>query len=84
MNYPKRGKNYISNRLKRHFFFFNIVFLNETFINGIYDIKKAFNEIIINQVMKLPKLTSDLLKRMETKFQPTPIKFHFTDNMREL
>ena len=68
-----------------------MVLPNETSINDIYGkicqayfTKKAFNEVIANQAMKLPKLTSDLLKRMESKFQPTPIKFHYTYNMREL
>ena len=91
MNHPKGGKNDIPNRLKRHFFIFNMVLPNETSINDIYGkicqayfTKKSFNEIIANQAMKLPKLTSDLLKRMESKFQPTPIKFHYTYNMREL
>ena len=91
MNHPKGGKNDIPNRLKRHFFIFNMVLPNETSINDIYGkicqayfTKKSFNEVIANQAMKLPKLTSDLLKRMESKFQPTPIKFHYTYNMREL
>ena len=91
MNHPKGGKNDIPNRLKRHFFIFNMVLPNDQSVSDIYGkiskaffTKKAFNETIANQAMKLPKLTSDLLKRMENKFQPTPIKFHYTYNMREL
>ena len=91
MNHPKGGKNDIPNRLKRHFFIFNMVLPNEQSVNDIYGkisqsyfTKKAFNETIANQAQKLPKLTSDLLKKMENKFQPTPVKFHYTYNMREL
>ena len=91
MNHPKGGKNDIPNRLKRHFFIFNMVLPNEQSVNDIYGkitqaffTKKAFGEVISQQAQKLPKLTSDLLKRMASKFQPTPVKFHYYYNMREL
>ena len=38
----------------------------------------------MNQSIKVQKLTWDLLKRMESKFQPSPIKFNKTYNIREL
>lgn len=73
MNHPKGGKNDIPNRLKRHFFIFNMVLPNEQSINDIYGKicqayfnKKSYNEVIANQAMKLPKLTSDLLKEWKT------------------
>lgn len=91
MNHPKGGKNDIPNRLKRHFFIFNMVLPNNQSVSDIYGkicdaffTKKAFNENIMNLSKKLPKLTSDLLKRMANKFQPTPVKFHYYYNMREL
>jgi dynein heavy chain len=96
MNHPKGGKNDIPNRLKRHFFIFNMVLPNEQSVNDIYGkISKAFftlskkgskkfSDVIVDQAIRLPKITSDLLKRMEAKFQPTPVKFHYSYNMREL
>ena len=91
MNHPKGGKNDIPNRLKRHFFIFNMVLPNDQSVNDIYGkisqaffTKKAFNENISMRAQGLPKLTSDLLKRMANKFQPTPVKFHYYYNMREL
>ena len=68
-----------------------MVLPNEQSVNDIYGkisqaffTKKAFGEVISQQAQRLPKLTSDLLKRMANKFQPTPVKFHYYYNMREL
>ncbi|MCQ2817038.1 MAG: hypothetical protein MJ252_07215, partial [archaeon] len=90
----------IPNRLKRHFFIFNMVLPNEQSVQDIYGtITREFfaqktkdsNGKIIQfipalkeQSKKLPKLTAELLKKMSAKFQPTPIKFHYFYNMREL
>jgi dynein heavy chain len=91
MNHPKGGKNDIPNRLKRHFFIFNMVLPSEASINDIYgkiiDIfftPKAFGDTIALQAKKLTKLTSDLLKKVKNKFITTPIKFHYSFNMRDL
>ena len=91
MNHPKGGKNDIPNRLKRHFFIFNMVLPNEQSVNDIYGkiidvffVPKVFGEAISLQAKKLTKLTSDLLKKMKTKFITTPIKFHYSFNMRDL
>jgi dynein heavy chain len=77
--------------VKRHFFIFNMVLPSEGSINDIYGkiieiffTTKAFGEVISVQAKKLTKLTSDLLKRVKSKFITTPIKFHYSFNMRDL
>jgi dynein heavy chain len=91
MNHPKNGKNNIPNRLKRQFFIFNMVLPNEQSVNDIYGkilelwfTPKAFGENIARQATKLTKLTSDFLDIVKKNFQPTPVKFHYNYNMREL
>jgi len=91
MNHPKGGKNDIPNRLKRHFFIFNMVLPNEQSIGDIYGkiidiffIPKIFGEELCLKAKKLTKLTSDLLKKVKSKFITTPIKFHYSFNMRDL
>ncbi len=91
MNHPKGGKNDIPNRLKRHFFIFNMVLPNDQSIGDIYGkiidcffLIRYFGEPLCLQAKKLTKLTSELLKKMKNKFITTPIKFHYSFNMRDL
>ena len=80
MNHSKGRKNYIPNRLKRQFFIFNIILPNEISINDIYGkIRQAyFNKKRSESVYKITNNNFGLLKRMKSKFQPTPTKFHYT------
>ena len=96
MEHPKGGKNDIPNRLKRHFFIFNMTTPSRESVQQIYgkitslffNRKKkgtvSFIQPLKDASEKLPKLTYDLFRKMDEKFKPTPIKFHYFYNMREL
>ncbi|CAM9172851.1 unnamed protein product [Hapterophycus canaliculatus] len=91
MNHPGAGKNDIPNRLKRHFFIFNMIVPPEESINAIYgqmmegrfpaqERRSTFH--IFSQ--RLPAATTSLWRWMRAKMLPSPSKFHYTFNMREL
>lgn len=97
MNLPKGGKNDIPNRLKRQFFIFNLVMPNDQSVKDIYDKiidiyfppkvtqGSVYDQLALSSNAKrLTSLTTNLLKRVKVKFQPTPIKFHYNFNMREI
>lgn len=96
MNHPKGGKNDIPNRLKRQFFIFNLVMPNDQSVRDIYgkiiDLYfpsksnvSAYDQVALSKsAQKLTILTTNLLKKVKAKFQPTPIKFHYNFNMREI
>ncbi|MCP3686381.1 MAG: hypothetical protein GY861_27370, partial [bacterium] len=90
MNHPKGGKNDIPNRLKRQFYIFNMTLPNTQSVNDIYGkilrlffSPKLYGDLI-NFASGLTKLTVEILSRVKSKFQPTPIKFHYNFNMRDL
>ena len=94
MGHPGGGKNDIPNRLKRNFFMFNLVLPSITSINDIYGQMLAgrfgggggevFSEDMLQVVSQLTKGTIHLWKTMKEKMLPTPAKFHYIFNLREL
>lgn len=91
MQHPGGGKNDIPNRLKRNFFIFNLVLPNITSINDIYGqmlngrFKTGeFDGVTLANVDKLTDATIQLWKAMKDKMLPTPTKFHYVFNMRDL
>ena len=90
MNHPKGGKNDIPNRLKRQFYIFNMTLPNEISVNDIYAriLRLFFNPKsypdLTNFAQGLTKLTVEALNRIKTKFVPTPIKFHYNFNLRDI
>jgi dynein heavy chain len=91
MQHPGGGKNDIPNRLKRNFFIFNLVLPSITSINDIYGqmLQGRFNstdfdEPTLECVSKLTTATIQLWRTMKTKMLPTPAKFHYVFNMRDL
>lgn len=91
MQHPGGGKNDIPNRLKRNFFIFNLVLPSITSINDIYGqmldgrfTSNDFDEQTLECVSKLTTATIDLWRAMKTKMLPTPAKFHYVFNMRDL
>jgi len=89
MNHPSGGKNDIPNRLKRHFFAFNMTVPPVNTILGIYgkmmngrfpETDFAFNKF----VSKIPGLTIELWRFVRSKMLPSPAKFMYVWNMREL
>lgn len=91
MQHPGGGKNDIPNRLKRNFYIFNVVLPSITSINDIYGQMLAgrfptnkYPEETLTVVNKLTAATIGLWRTMKDKMLPTPAKFHYIFNLREL
>eukprot|EP00814_Leptocylindrus_danicus_P009510 CAMPEP_0116004988 /NCGR_PEP_ID=MMETSP0321-20121206/911_1 /TAXON_ID=163516 /ORGANISM="Leptocylindrus danicus var. danicus, Strain B650" /LENGTH=4605 /DNA_ID=CAMNT_0003473357 /DNA_START=128 /DNA_END=13942 /DNA_ORIENTATION=- len=91
MQHPGGGKNDIPNRLKRNFFIFNLVLPSITSINDIYGqmldgrfTSAEFDDKTLDSVSKLTDATIQLWRIMKAKMLPTPAKFHYIFNMRDL
>jgi dynein heavy chain len=91
MQHPGAGKNDIPNRLKRNFFIFNLVLPSITSINDIYGqmldgrfTAHDFDSACLDVVGKLTSATIKLWKTVKTKMLPTPSKFHYVFNLRDL
>ena len=91
MQHPGGGKNDIPNRLKKNFFIFNLVLPSITSINDIYGqmlngrfTAADFDELTLDSAAKLTNATIKLWRCMKGKMLPTPAKFHYIFNMRDL
>merc|ERR1719163_816280 len=91
MQHPTGGRNDIPNRLRSKFFAFNLVLPSITSINDMYGqmlagrfTSKEFKSDFLGIVNKLTATTIDLWKKMQGKMLPTPAKFHYVFNLREL
>ncbi|CAM9125412.1 unnamed protein product [Ectocarpus sp. 4 AP-2014] len=91
MGHPGGGKNDIPNRLKRNFFIFNLVLPSITSINDIYGQMLrgrfkdgGFDAEVMKVVGNLTQVTISLWRTMKAKMLPTPAKFHYLFNMRDL
>ena len=91
MNHPGGGRNDIPNRLKRHFFAFNMVLPSLASIDDLYGqmlrgrfTTSDFSAAAVATASKLTGATIELWRRVKGKMLPTPAKFHYTFNMREL
>merc|ERR1719230_451901 len=91
MQHPGGGKNDIPNRLKRNFFIFNLVLPSIVSINDIYgQMLKGrfpadqFSESAAEVLGKLTSVTIQLWRNCKDRLLPTPAKFHYIFNMREL
>ncbi|EJK46835.1 hypothetical protein THAOC_34479 [Thalassiosira oceanica] len=91
MQHPGGGKNDIPNRLKRNFFIFNLVLPSITSINDIYGqmldgrfAGQDFDGDTLDVVGKLTNATIQLWRVMKSRMLPTPAKFHYVFNMRDL
>ena len=91
MQHPGGGKNDIPNRLKRNFFIFNMVLPSITSINDIYGqmLQGRFpSDKVPAETLKvaneLTTATIALWRTVKDKMLPTPAKFHYIFNLREL
>ena len=91
MNHPGGGKNDIPNRLKRHFYVFNMILPAITSIDDIYGqmlrgrfTDGEFDKKTLKVVQGLTNATIELWRLVKAKMLPTPAKFHYIFNMREL
>eukprot|EP00658_Telonema_sp_P-2_P083320 TRINITY_DN8993_c0_g2_i1.p1 TRINITY_DN8993_c0_g2~~TRINITY_DN8993_c0_g2_i1.p1 ORF type:complete len:4024 (-),score=1669.66 TRINITY_DN8993_c0_g2_i1:145-12216(-) len=90
MSHPTGGKNDIPNRLKRHFSVFNVPLPEETSIQQIFGtiFEGRFGGNYPKDVQEvagmLTKMTIEFWRAIGRKMLPTPDKFHYFFNLRDL
>merc|ERR1719506_1678140 len=92
MGHPGGGKNDLPDRLKSKFFCFNMVLPSTTSVDNIYGsimrakftAKAHAKQPVIELSKKLTGATIDVWDRVKNKLLPTPSRFHYLFNMREL
>eukprot|EP00462_Mataza_sp_D1_P017376 CAMPEP_0175163132 /NCGR_PEP_ID=MMETSP0087-20121206/25561_1 /TAXON_ID=136419 /ORGANISM="Unknown Unknown, Strain D1" /LENGTH=4572 /DNA_ID=CAMNT_0016451765 /DNA_START=103 /DNA_END=13822 /DNA_ORIENTATION=+ len=87
MSHPGGGRNDIPARLKRHFFVFNMTPPSVASIDNIYGsmLRGYFAESPLEEIVEqLTSSTIELWTKCKTKMLPTPSKFHYIFNMRDL
>lgn len=84
MGHPSGGRQDIPNRLKRHFFIFNMILPSAQAINEIYGqlmigrFRDVGVEYFRSVIENLPNVSVQLWEWMRTKMLPSPSKFHYT------
>eukprot|EP00931_Biecheleriopsis_adriatica_P036383 TRINITY_DN2095_c0_g1_i5.p1 TRINITY_DN2095_c0_g1~~TRINITY_DN2095_c0_g1_i5.p1 ORF type:complete len:4649 (-),score=1173.32 TRINITY_DN2095_c0_g1_i5:61-14007(-) len=92
MGHPGGGKNDIPNRLKSKFMCFNMVLPSTVSVDNIFGsiMKSKFSSKagakadVIELSKKLTAATVDVWDRVKSKLLPTPLRFHYIFNMRDL
>ena len=91
MNIPGGGKNDVPHRLKRHFGILTLTLPSITSIDDIYGQmlkgrfkSDEFDNSTLEVVEGLTRATIAMWKATKTKMLPTPAKFHYVFNMRDL
>jgi len=91
MNHPGGGKNDIPHRMKRHCANWNVPMPSMASIHQIFGsilklrfTEKDFTKAVLDVAEGLVDLTMDVYEKAKAKLLPTPAKFHYIFNLRDV